>query len=149
MRRHPALRSLSSEHHTGLVIARRARRAVRGDGDVRSAAWGEVRERFRAELEGHFRREERGLLPMMRACGETGLVERTLQEHQTLRALVAEDREENLEPFANLLASHIRFEEQTLFDTAQRLLGPSMLKALEDVSGEVPPTAGAAKRSGG
>ena len=99
MRRHPALRLLSSEHHTGLVIARRARQAVREGGHAQYAAWDEVRERFRAELEGHFQREERGLLPMMRDLGETGLVERTLHEHQVLRALVAQDRVENLMPY--------------------------------------------------
>jgi hypothetical protein len=43
MRRHPALRDLSSEHHSGLVLARRARKAAGTDGSARSAAWEEVR----------------------------------------------------------------------------------------------------------
>jgi hemerythrin-like domain-containing protein len=134
MRRRPALRSLGTEHHAGSVIARRARQSVREGSHIQWAAWDEVKAQFRAELEGHFRREELGLLPTMRALGENGLVERTLREHRTLRVLVAEDRADNLEAFADLLASHIRFEERTLFDTAQRLLGQSRLHALQAMS---------------
>lgn len=122
MQRHPALRSLSSEHHTGLAIARRARRAAQEGGSARAIAWEEVKQRFRLELEGHFQREERGLLPVLQALGEAELVERTFKEHEALRALVAEDRAENLGAFANLLAAHIRFEEKDLFETAQRLV---------------------------
>jgi hypothetical protein len=131
MQRHPALRRLSSEHHTGLAIARRARRAAQEGGSARSIAWEGVKERFRAELEGHFQREEHGLLPALRTLGEAALVERTLNEHQALRALVAEDCAEKLGPFADLLGAHIRFEERALFDAAQRLLDPSMWAALE------------------
>jgi hypothetical protein len=105
MQRHPALRRLSSEHHTGLAIARRARRAAQEDGSAQSIAWEHVKERFRAELEGHFQREERALLPALRTLGEAALVERTLNEHQALRALVAEDRAENLGPFADLVGA--------------------------------------------
>ena len=123
MRRHPALRGLSSDHHAGLVIARRAREGVR----AQSVAWEEVRERFWAELEGHFRSEERGLLPLLGTAGEAALAQRTLREHWDLRALIAEDRPENLAAFAELLAAHIRFEETELFETAQRLLGPDVL----------------------
>jgi len=133
MQRHPALRSLTSEHHTGLVIARRARQASREGGSAQSVAWGDVKERFQAELEGHFQREERRLLPVMRTLGETALVERTLHEHKALRALIAEDRIENLGPFADLLDAHIRFEEQVLFDSAQRRLDPTLWAALERV----------------
>ena len=142
MRRHPALRRLSSEHHTGLVIARRARQAAGQDGPAQSVAWDAVKERFRAELEGHFRREERGLLPVLRALGETELVERTLREHQALRALVAEERPANLRPFADLLAAHIRFEEQVLFASAQRRLDASLWRALERGLDKAPPATG-------
>lgn len=133
MQRHRALRGLSSDHHTGLVIARRAREAARDSTRARSVAWEEVKNRFRAELEGHFRREECGLLPVLRTAGEVTLVQRTFSEHQDLRRLIAEDSPENLAPFAELLAAHIRFEETELFETAQRLLGPEVLSELEQV----------------
>lgn len=138
MRRHPALRDLSSEHHSGLVLARRARKSARGGGTPRSAGWDEVRERFRSELDGHFRREEQGLLPALQAAGEVALVQRTLDEHQFLRAMIAEDRPENLAPFAEFLVAHIRFEETELFDAAQRLLDPEVLAQMERVASDTP-----------
>lgn len=131
MRRHPALRLLSSDHHTGLVLARRARKAANEGGRAQSDAWKAVKEKFRAELDTHFKREERGLLPALRAAGEATLVERTLREHQAMRTLIADDHPSNLARFAALLVAHIRFEENALFDTAQRLLGPKELAALE------------------
>ncbi len=70
MQRHPSLRSLSSEHHTGLVLARRARKAAGQDSLTQAAAWEAIREIFRTELEPHFQREEQGLLPVLRVAGE-------------------------------------------------------------------------------
>jgi hemerythrin-like domain-containing protein len=135
MQRHPTLRHLSSEHHTGLTIARRARRAAQEGGAAQAIAWEEVKQRFRLELEGHFQREERGLLPVLKGLGEAELVERTLQEHEALRVLVAEDRAENLGAFADLLATHIRFEEQDLFETAQRLIAPQEWSKVAQILG--------------
>jgi hemerythrin-like domain-containing protein len=129
MQRHPALRKLSSDHHQGLVIARKAARAA-DDPARRQRVWQEVRELFRQELEPHFQTEEAGLLPALERVGETTLVDRTLREHALMRRLIAQDRKENLAPFAELLRSHIRFEEQALFETAQRCLGDRGLKHL-------------------
>jgi hypothetical protein len=133
MRRHTALRGLSSDHHLVLVIARRARKAARKESCAQGVAWEEVKKRFFGELEGHFRREEVGLLPMLCTAGEAPLVQRTLSEHRTLRTLVAEDRPDNLSVFAEMLAAHIRFEETELFEAAQRLLNPDVLAHLEQV----------------
>jgi hemerythrin-like domain-containing protein len=133
MRRHPALRSLSSDHHVGLVIARRARKTANEGARAQEAAWEVVKSRFFTEVEGHFRHEEQGLLPMLRTAGEVTLVQRTLSEHRTLRTLIADDRPENLSVFAELLAAHVRFEESELFETAQRLLGLDALAQLEQV----------------
>jgi hemerythrin-like domain-containing protein len=131
MRRAAALRALSSDHHTGLVLARRARHAVDAGPDVQAAAWQEVARRFYAELEPHFQTEEQGLLPALAAAGAATLVKRTLAEHRAMRGLIAEDRPDNLGRFAASLEAHIRFEEQELFETAQRLLPPSILGGLE------------------
>jgi hemerythrin-like domain-containing protein len=129
MRRHPALRDLSSEHHAGLVLVRRARRAAQLAAPQAAVAWQEVRHRFYGELEAHFTAEEQGLLPALREAGETALVERTLREHAALRALIA-DRQPRLQQFAEMLGAHIRFEERELFETAQRLLDDQVLRAL-------------------
>jgi hemerythrin-like domain-containing protein len=47
-----------------------------------------------------------------------------------MRRLIAEDRSENLASFAELLRSHIRFKEKTLFERAQQLLDPGSLTEL-------------------
>lgn len=132
MQRHPALRDLSSDHHLGLVLARKARQAASESIQDQRYAWETLKNRFQAELEPHFRLEEEVLLPAMRQAGESVLVERTLTEHKGLRKLVAEDRIENLARFAELLTAHIRFEEKELFERAQQLLDLGRLAKLAD-----------------
>jgi hemerythrin-like domain-containing protein len=126
MQRLAALKRLSSEHHLGLVIARQAREA-RADP---AAAWVALRRRFADELEPHFQLEERGLLPAMQDVGEQALVARTLVDHRSLRAMVDAGGPEDLAAVARLLAEHIRFEENELFQTAQRVLGQEALTAI-------------------
>jgi len=130
MQRHFALRDLSRDHHLGLVLARKAHQAASGSIHDRRYAWESLANRFQAELEPHFRREEEALLPAMQRAGESLLVERTLLEHAGLRKLVAENRFENLARFAELLTAHIRFEEKELFERAQRVLDPGQLAGL-------------------
>lgn len=130
MKRHPALRQLSSDHHTGLVLARQARLAANGSADEQQATWSLLVERFGAELEPHFRLEENGLLVALERAGEALLVERTLREHKEVRALVAQDRPEGLARFAELLTAHIRFEERELFERAQTVLDAGELSEL-------------------
>ena len=131
MKRHPSLRSLSSEHHTGLVLARRARKAAGQDSSTQNATWKAIQHTFRSELEPHFQREEQSLLPLLRSAGEVELVDRTLHEHQSMRSLIQENNQGNLASFAESLAAHIRFEEKELFETAQRVLGSKVLNDLE------------------
>jgi len=130
MKRHPALRQLSSDHHTGLVLARKASQAAKGTVHDQRDAWTTLVARFRTELEPHFRVEEAGLLVALSRAGETALIERTLTEHEDMRGLIAQDRPENLARFAELLTAHIRFEERELFARAQELLQPEQLSEL-------------------
>jgi hemerythrin-like domain-containing protein len=130
MQRIEALRRLSSEHHSGLVIARRAREQA-GASAGREAAWADLRQRFADELEPHFKLEERGLLPALRAAGEKMLVERTLDEHLRMRTLIATGGPDALTAFAEMLTDHIRFEEKELFETAQLALGAEELERIQ------------------
>jgi hemerythrin-like domain-containing protein len=131
MQRIEPLRRLSSDHHSGLVIARRARELARKAPGAREAAWTDLRKRFADELEPHFKLEERGLLPALQAAGEALLVERTLAEHLRMRAMIDAGGPEDLAAFAETLADHIRFEEQELFETAQRVLGTEALERIQ------------------
>ena len=47
-----------------------------------------------------------------------------------MRALISQDRVENLMRFAEVLTAHIRFEERVLFERAQQFLNPDQLQAL-------------------
>ena len=130
MKRHPALRQLSSDHHTGLVLARKARQAAEGSVHDRRNGWTTLVARFHAELEPHFQIEETGLLVALWRVGDRELVERTLTEHEDMRRLIVQDQPENLARFAELLTAHIRFEEKVLFARAQDVLGPEQLAEL-------------------
>ena len=128
MKRCPALRNLSNEHHQGLVLAKRAKRAA-GTEDAQRV-WQEIRDRFAAELEPHFRAEETGLVPALERLGKAGLVQQTLDEHTELRRLISENSAQAMTGFAELLERHIRFEERELFETAQQELSPVELDKL-------------------
>lgn len=130
MKRDPALHDLSSDHHSALVLARRIRQAVDAPGFDPAATWAEVSRHFHDELDPHFRKEERGLLPALRAVGEQALVERTRKEHQSMRALVERADPDDLLEFARQLKAHVRFEEQELFEVAQQRLSVDQLAAI-------------------
>jgi len=130
MKRDPSLVALSREHHTALTLANRLKKAVlSGDQSRIEEARRNVVVRFAAELEPHFTEEELTLLPRLSALGEIDLVERTLDEHRRLRALVRKLADpgathaagECLAEFGDLLTTHVRFEERELFERAQVL----------------------------
>lgn len=123
MKRHTALLNLSREHYGALKLAREGKiAALSGDAIAVAALATRVGEEFISELEPHFREEETSLLPFLTRVGEASLVTRTLAEHGELRALGAALQQPDaatLHRFSELLAAHIRFEERTLFETAQ------------------------------
>lgn len=130
MKRVPALRDLSSEHHSGLVSVRRIRKAVTLPEFQPVAVWEDIADRFEDELEPHSQKEEQGLLPALRTSGEQVLVERTLQELIEMRDIVRVAAPVDLLSFTQLLSNHIRFEEKELFEVAQSCLSADELVAL-------------------
>jgi len=137
MKRSPALLKLSREHHTALSLALRIEKAA--DPAAQNAVQAMLPGLFRSELEPHFQEEENSLLPRLSLAGENGLVDRTLQEHAVLRALVERIADADLSAlptFAKLLREHVRFEERDLFMIAQRVLPADYLD-----SGSPPPAA--------
>ena len=136
MQQHPSLRSLSRAHHTGLILADRARKAAKQNVPAQARAWHELRKIFRTELEPTFQREEQGLLSVLRVAGEVEMVDRILREHRSMHFLILENSPGNLALLAESLTAHIRFEEKELFETAQRVLGSKVLADLERVLDE-------------
>lgn len=131
MKRIAALRDLSDDHHQGLVLARTAKRAAKGEGDLSVAeAWEAVLNKFEQELETHFQIEEGFLTQPMRDAGEGDVVTQLLEEHQVLRGFVDLETErtaDTLEQFGVLLEKHIRFEERIFFELAQEHLDEETL----------------------
>jgi hemerythrin-like domain-containing protein len=134
MKRCPELQDLSREHHTALKLALHLKRAVAsGDEALIEEGCTHTAEIFDRELMPHFREEEQCLLPALEAAGGSAVVARTLIEHRALQRLVR-DMEipdpDVLQRFAELIAEHVRFEEQQLFPAAEDLLGREKLARL-------------------
>ncbi|BCK87536.1 hypothetical protein MIZ01_1320 [Sideroxyarcus emersonii] len=127
MKRIPALQTLSREHHSALVLAKACIRAAELDaGTAIAVQCANVQLAFTAELMPHFDFEERNLLPVLSAAGDTALVERTLKEHEAMRGMVRTICDHNetaaLAAFGHLLADHVRFEERELFPRYEMLV---------------------------
>lgn len=139
MKRHPALRSLSSDHHQGLVQARRLIRAGRAEATEPIARaflafWA-------AHTQPHFREEEEVLLPAFARYGDPAAapVVRVLTEHVQIRRLVADLQREvatgaptaaTMQALGELLHDHIRYEEAVLFPLIEQVMPEPALREL-------------------
>jgi hemerythrin-like domain-containing protein len=133
MKRRPEMRTLSEDHHHGLVHARRLRKA--GD-EVNSTdlVAKEFLDFWRKETAIHFRKEEEVLLPVMARHGgdlsRQPIVE-MLEGHARIRGLVmrlsdeamgGNVRPETLHEIGEQLEAHIRLEEREVFPLVEESL---------------------------
>jgi hemerythrin-like domain-containing protein len=134
MKRHPALQTLSRDHHQALVVSQRLRRAGdHGAGEAQDA----ILEFWRSGGELHFRVEEEVLLPRFAAAGgaHTAAVARVLIEHAEIRLRVLRlhggaASTAALEELGGLLAEHVQLEERELFPAIEKSLDDSQLRRL-------------------
>lgn len=129
MKRHPDLLQLSRDHYGALKLAREARRATES-GDLHEvvAVAQRVVQAFPVELDPHFCIEEQGVLELLTQAGQHALVARTRADHAELRRLamlLTTPEADTLQRFADLLATHVRFEERELFATVQETAASS------------------------
>jgi len=134
LERHPALVSLSRDHHGALQLAQGLvpggpeglKRRLPADPAARAD---HVRAFFAAELAPHFRAEEEVLFPVLaeRSPALAALCRRLQGDHARLRALVAAG--DDLEGLGALLEAHVRAEERELFPQAQDALPEATLAA--------------------
>jgi hemerythrin-like domain-containing protein len=134
MKRHPALQTLSRDHHQALVIARRLRRTENRDAENARAAFLNF---WRTEGAAHFRAEEEVMLPRFAAAGGAGsaAVARVLLDHAEIRlralrlqggtASIAE-----LVELGELLSEHVHLEERDLFPAIEEVLEDRELRKL-------------------
>ncbi|MEW6647015.1 MAG: hemerythrin domain-containing protein [Pseudomonadota bacterium] len=139
MKRHAALRQLSSDHHSGLVLARRVGKLA-ADSDPGAAAKN-LLTAWRMEIGPHFVAEEEWLLPLFArySAPDHPLIVETLRQHVRMRALVDEIEEglaapslPLLQALADALREHIRFEENDLFPAIEAALPEAQLQRLLD-----------------
>jgi quercetin dioxygenase-like cupin family protein len=147
VKRHPALVSLSHDHHHGLVQAKRLRAGAKGT-DQLSAARAFLGF-FAHDTVDHFREEEERLFPLLEGSEEARepLV-RALLEHQRIHALVgrltAQVEEgapdaETMRALGGEIEAHIRYEERELFPLIERLVSDlEPLRSPSSVTGRGP-----------
>ncbi len=141
MKRNPNLRKLSDDHHSGLVQARRLKRAAAGEEDAPETVRAFLR--FWAEdTRLHFREEEEVLLAVFaRHGGDPGSepVREMVADHARIRGLVMKLDEESgvgevdpatLQEIGDRLEAHIRLEERRVFPLVEEALTD---EALEEI----------------
>ena len=134
MLRDPGLIPLSHDHHHALklcVLARRALTPGAGPDQIATQAR-EIVEKFDSDIHGHFVFEESTLFPALAPFpGVRNLIAELLKEHRSMESLIEQIRTTKsrapIEEFCEVLEQHVRKEEQSLFEEAQRLLSREQL----------------------
>jgi iron-sulfur cluster repair protein YtfE (RIC family) len=143
MKRTPELRTLSEDHHHGLVQARKLRRATEAhEADSAEAAVKRFLDFWQKDTALHFRKEEEVLLPVMARYGEDLSREPLLEmieDHARIRGLVMQlsdeaiggnVRLETLHEIGERLEAHIRLEERVVFPLIEESLSQAALTEL-------------------
>ncbi|HET7269529.1 MAG TPA: hemerythrin domain-containing protein [Rubrobacter sp.] len=140
MKRTPELRTLSEDHHHGLVQALRLQRATKVN-SAEAVVKGFL-DFWQKDTAIHFRKEEEVLLPVMARYGgdlsREPLVE-MLEDHARIRGLVMQlsdealggnVRLETLHEIGERLQAHIRLEERVVFPLIEESLPEAALTEL-------------------
>ena len=126
MKRHQKLQDLSREHHGALQLALNAKRAaMSGDQATIATTAAACLAAFHSELDPHFVIEENTLLPLLAIAGEDSLLRQVEHDHKELRRLSMQLQHADattLLCFAELLRSHVRFEEREMFVVLEKHL---------------------------
>jgi hemerythrin-like domain-containing protein len=132
MLRDPSLIPLSHQHHNGLSLCVLTERSLREDtssANIEKLARKAI-DRYELELTNHFDIEERILFPAIASALIPGLI----SDHRRIEALIGGLRTRPdaalLLEFTVLLRSHIRREENELFEEIQRDLPRGVLDSL-------------------
>lgn len=139
IKRSPALKPLSSEHHQALLMAFQAKHASEGrtvaGAPVDLDAHVNQLQRFASDsLSPHFAAEESVLGPLLDPPDSQRLMEEHRQLRETLAALLSatndDERRATLGLFGTLLEAHVRWEERELFGRIEASLSAQGLQEL-------------------
>ena len=145
MKRHPSLYPLSHDHHHALVQARNLGIAAQSNNpdSLRDAAIIFI-EFTHSQLQSHFKKEERFLLPLLarKTATDCPAIKETLDQHAQIRRLIEDlnDRltkgesidAHSLKTLGDYLSAHVRFEENILFPALEAAATADELQQLSD-----------------
>jgi hemerythrin-like domain-containing protein len=132
IKRAPELKSLSHDHHHGLLLCWKIKTGMAKNIDLQRIKkyvdWF-----YEIYLKTHFELEEKYVFTILEA--DNALIEQALKEHRTLNELFesTSDLEINLKRIEKELDSHIRFEERVLFAEIQKAATKEQLKKIEEI----------------
>lgn len=135
LKRHNALKSLSREHHHGLLLCWKIRAGIKNNIELSRiktyADWFYVN-----YLIPHFDVEEKYFFPILGK--ENVLIKKAIAEHRRLKRLFRDDSDlkKSLNLIEEELDKHIRFEERVLFNEIQRNATQEQLLALAQIHSE-------------
>lgn len=142
MKRHPALYTLSHDHHQGLILAQQLKKnspQYRGMPSTLEEKKDYTVLFYESELKKHFKEEEEILFPAAMNKNEEvdKLIEAVISEHRKMDTLVKELENTNqlenvLDELGWLLEKHIRKEERELFVEIESVLSDDELKSISD-----------------
>ena len=132
IKRHPALKQFSRDHHFGLLLCWKIREGFRRNVEPermkKYTDWF-----FESYLKPHFESEEKLMFPILpddnkqkkRAIAEHRKLERLFNDHEDINRALSLIEEE--------LDQHIRFEERVLFAEIQKAATEEQLQKIEEL----------------
>lgn len=131
IKRSEQLTPLSKEHHEGLLFAWKIKQGLK-NGTAITIIAAFVQWFWQSHLQKHFMEEENILAAYLPA--ENDLVQRMIDEHQNIEALIHINEsiadEALLAQLADAVSDHIRFEERELFVYAEQTLDVEKLNII-------------------
>ena len=142
MKRHPALYTLSHDHHQGLILAQQLKKGAPQYKGMPSTLDGKKEYTisfYKADLKKHFLDEEEILFPAVKNKNAVvdKLIAEVISEHRKMETLIRDlektDQLENvLDELGHLLEKHIRKEERELFMEIEKILSEDELKVISE-----------------
>ncbi len=131
IKRSPQLAPLSREHHEGLLFVWKIRQGkkygIAIDRIMNYCTWF-----WNIHLQDHFKKEEHNFLKILPASDI--LLSKMVDDHKAIKlkltGLSENTTEDELELLAEMINSHIRFEERQLFFHIEQIANPSQLEIL-------------------
>ena len=142
MKRHPALYTLSHDHHQGLILAQQIKKGAPQYKGMPSTLDGRKEYTitfYKTDLVKHFQDEEVILFPAVKNKNDDldKKIAEIISEHRKMETLIRDlektDQLENaLDEFGQLLEKHIRKEERELFVEIEKVLSEEELQVISE-----------------